>query len=87
VVKDPRLCSARPVIRGIRIEVATVAWQFEVQGRTPDEIVDSFPHLSLAQVHAAIAYYYDRRDEIEGLWRREDAAILRAKRRLATVVR
>jgi hypothetical protein len=31
----------------------------------PDEIVEAYPHLSLAQVHAALAYYWQHRDEIE----------------------
>ena len=26
---------------------------------TPDQIVDAHPHLTLAQVHAALSYYYD----------------------------
>jgi len=31
---------------------------------SPDEICDAYPGLSLAQVHAALGYYYDHRDEI-----------------------
>jgi uncharacterized protein (DUF433 family) len=34
-------------------------------GLTPEEIVEKFPHLSLAQVHDALAYYYDNRSEVE----------------------
>ncbi len=37
----------------------------EVQGRTPDQIIDAFPHLTLAQVHAALSYYFDHRSEIQ----------------------
>ncbi len=37
----------------------------EVQGRTPDQIIDAFPHLTLAQVHAALSYYFDHRAEIQ----------------------
>ena len=32
---------------------------------TPEELVTRFPHLTLAQVHDALAYYYDNREEIE----------------------
>jgi hypothetical protein len=32
---------------------------------TPEEITTEFPHLNLAQVHAALAYYHANRDEIE----------------------
>jgi hypothetical protein len=31
---------------------------------TPTEIVITYPTITLAQVHAALAYYYDHRDEI-----------------------
>ncbi|MBS0260964.1 MAG: DUF433 domain-containing protein, partial [Planctomycetes bacterium] len=36
----------------------------EIQGKTPDEIVDSLPSLTHGQVHAALSYYFDHRDEI-----------------------
>jgi len=32
---------------------------------TPAEIVATYPTITLAQVHAALAYYYDHRDEIQ----------------------
>lgn len=31
---------------------------------SPDEIVSEFPHLTLAGVYAALAYYHDHREEI-----------------------
>jgi hypothetical protein len=34
-------------------------------GMSPDEIVDAIPTLTLADVYAALAYYWDNRDEIE----------------------
>jgi hypothetical protein len=33
-------------------------------GMTPTEIAATYPTITLAQVHAALAYYYDHRDEI-----------------------
>ena len=35
---------------------------------TPDQIVEAHPHLSLADVHAALAYYYDHRQAIRSEW-------------------
>jgi hypothetical protein len=43
-------------------------------GLTPEEIAGDYDHLSLAQVHAALAYYYANRDEIEADMAAEDAA-------------
>ncbi len=34
-------------------------------GETPEEIADDFGHLSLAQVHAALAYYYANKAEVD----------------------
>jgi hypothetical protein len=35
------------------------------RGQTPDDIVTEFPQLTLADVHAALAYYYDHQAEID----------------------
>ena len=40
------------------------AWH-EIEGVSPDEIVTRFPQLSLADVYAALAYYWDHREEIQ----------------------
>ena len=34
-------------------------------GSTPEEIAHKFGHISLAQVHAALAYYYANKAEID----------------------
>ena len=34
-------------------------------GEAPEEVVGDFGHLSLAQVHAALAYYYANKGEID----------------------
>ena len=34
-------------------------------GETPEEIAVGFGHISLAQVHAALAYYYSNKEEID----------------------
>ncbi len=45
-------------------------------GHSPEEIQRQHPHLSLAQIHAALAYYYDHQREIdaeiEASWRRAE---------------
>jgi len=33
-------------------------------GWSPEEIHFQHPHLALAQIHAALAYYYDHQDEL-----------------------
>jgi hypothetical protein len=40
---------------------------------TPGEIVSNLPSLTLADVHAALAYYFDHLDEIQEEMRAEKA--------------
>ena len=56
---------AKPRIAGHRIRVQDVAIWHEKLGMSPDEIVDRHPTITLADVHAALAYYWDHRAEIE----------------------
>jgi uncharacterized protein (DUF433 family) len=55
---------SRAFIAGTRVRVQDIYGLSELQGLTPEEIVQSLPHLSLAQVHAALAYYFEHRDEV-----------------------
>src|SRR5438876_1747473 len=52
-------------IIGSRIRVEDIAVWHEKLGMSPDEIVDQYATLTLADVHAALAYYWDHRVEIE----------------------
>jgi uncharacterized protein (DUF433 family) len=53
------VCGGKPVIVGTRIKVTQVAIEYERLGWTPDQIIDAHPHLTLAQVHDALSYYYE----------------------------
>jgi uncharacterized protein (DUF433 family) len=65
IKKDPDVCGGSPVIEGTRFPVRSVVFYALKIGLTPEEIVEKFPHLSLAQIYDALAYYYDNRVEIE----------------------
>jgi uncharacterized protein (DUF433 family) len=69
----------RAFIAGTRVRVQDIYAMAEVHGKSPDEIVEALPDLSLAQVHGALAYYFDHRDAILEELRedRETAARLR----------
>jgi len=74
----PDCCGGKPRIAGHRIRVQDIVLWTE-QGQSPDEIVASFPQLSLADVHAALAYYHDHRVEIDRQIREDDEFIHRMK--------
>jgi uncharacterized protein (DUF433 family) len=65
IESSPEICGGRPRIAGTRIRVQDIYVWHELQGQSPEEIVTSFPQLSLAAVHAALAYYHDHREAIE----------------------
>ena len=65
IVSTPGICGGRPRIDGHRIQVEDVAIWHERMGMRPEEIVAEYPSLTLAEVHAALAYYYDNRERID----------------------
>lgn len=65
IVKDPKVCGGSPVITDTRFPVRSVVHYILQLGLTPEELIEKFPHLSLAQVYDALAYYYDNREEID----------------------
>lgn len=77
-----RKASGKAVIDGTRVAVADVAALVE-EGLSPADIRKEFAHLTLAQVHSALAYFYDHRDEIEADWRKADVTSEGLKRDLS----
>jgi len=65
ITKTPGVCGGRACIAGHRIRVMDVVVYHERLGRTPAEIAATFPGITVADVHAALAYYHDNRAEIE----------------------
>jgi uncharacterized protein (DUF433 family) len=61
----PRYCGGKPHILGHRIKVEDVATWYDQMGMSPAAIVENYPTITLAQVHAALAYFYGHREQIE----------------------
>ncbi len=64
----PGIAGGKPRIAGRRITVQDVVGWHERQGRSVDEITAD-NDLGLADVHAALAYYFDHQAEIDGSMR------------------
>ena len=60
----PGICGGKPRIAGHRITVQDIAIWHERMGKSADEIAADYD-LTLADVYAALAYYFDRRAEID----------------------
>ena len=48
-----------------RTRVAMVVMDYQGRGWSPEEIVRQYRYLTLAEVHAALGYYHDHREEID----------------------
>lgn len=48
-------------------------------GLTPQQIAEEYPHLSLAQIHAALSYYYDHKDAVDAEIERQRAEVERMR--------
>jgi len=71
-IRQNRAGQDRAFIAGTRIRVQDIYAMSEVHGHSPDQIVAELPHLTLGQVHAALAYYFDHRDQILQELREDD---------------
>ncbi|MBF6591229.1 MAG: DUF433 domain-containing protein [Ktedonobacterales bacterium] len=64
IVIEPGVLGGEPHIAGHRIAVSHIAIWIVYQGESIPHIADEF-HLTLGEIHAALAYYYDHQDEID----------------------
>ncbi len=61
IVRTPGTCGGRPRIAGTRITVENIAIDSNA-GMSPQQIIDERPHLTLAQIYAALTYYYANKE-------------------------
>jgi uncharacterized protein (DUF433 family) len=58
------------LLEGSRVFLEHIVEAFQ-QGKHPEDIQQSFPSISLADIYAVIAYYLRHRDEVEGYMARQ----------------
>jgi uncharacterized protein (DUF433 family) len=66
ITRTPGVCGGKACIAGHRIRVQDIYVLHERRGLSADEIVAEFPQITHADVYAALAYFWDHRDEILG---------------------
>jgi uncharacterized protein (DUF433 family) len=64
IAQDAGICGGRPRIAGTGVSVRRIAGWYRL-GQTPEEIAAQIPHLSLAQVLAALTYYNANREDMD----------------------
>ena len=79
ITQTPGVCGGRPRIAGTGVSVRRIVGWYKM-GETPEEIVTQIPHLTLAQVHAALAYYHANQDVMDAALAEEEAEYNRLER-------
>jgi uncharacterized protein (DUF433 family) len=72
IVRSPNIRGGRPRIAGTGITVENIVRWYRM-GLMPEEIVLDHPHVPLAGVYAALAYYHANREAIDRAIEEEDA--------------
>ena len=74
IESTPGIAGGKPRIAGHRITVQNIAIWHERMGKSADEICAEYG-LTLAEVYAALAFYYDHRAEIDRSIEEEEAFV------------
>jgi uncharacterized protein (DUF433 family) len=82
IVKNQSICAGSPIIEGTRTRVIDIVIEYEMLGRSPDEIISSHPYLNLPQVHDALSFYYENRDVLDQKAERDQEFIARLKKKI-----
>ena len=64
IVIDPNICHGKPHIEGHRIRVQDIVIWHEKLGVSVDNICADY-ELTLAEVYAALAYYFDYKEAVD----------------------
>jgi len=72
ITRTPGIKGGTPHIAGTGVTVRTIVRWYQL-GLTPEEIAADYPHLELAQVYSALAYYHANRVEMDAHLADEEA--------------
>jgi uncharacterized protein (DUF433 family) len=64
VVKIAAMCGGRPIIKGTRTPVQAIVEYYRL-GMDTYQILTELPYITEAQLHDALSYFYDHKEEIE----------------------
>ena len=72
-LRQNRAGQDRPYLIGTRVRIQDIVIDHERFSQSAEEIAQGYDHVSIAQVHGALAYFFENRDS---LWQciREDEA-------------
>ncbi|MBI2469784.1 MAG: DUF433 domain-containing protein [Planctomycetes bacterium] len=83
---NKKIRDGEPVIAGTGIRVLDIAIRHELMGMSPEDIIISLPHLTLSQVHAALSYYYDHKNDMDKKWKESIENVEKLKKGCSSVM-
>lgn len=69
ITRDKKIRGGVPVISGTGIRVLDIAIRYEIMGQSPEYIIVALPQINLSEVHDALSYYYEHKNEIDKAWK------------------
>ncbi|HWN40580.1 MAG TPA: DUF433 domain-containing protein [Thermoanaerobaculia bacterium] len=84
ITTDSQVMSGRPCIAGTRVRVMDIVGAYKA-GVPDDQLRDYFSsrRLTLSEIHAALAYYYDHQEEIDAAFSEDEELGQKAERERA----
>ena len=64
IIRNSRVLGSEPIVRGTRISVRSVVLASRERGG-PEEVLEAYPQLTLADVNESLAFYDAHRTEID----------------------
>ena len=88
IVSDSHVMSGRPCISGTRVRVMDIVGAHKA-GMSHEELQEYFSSrsLTLSEIHAALAYYYDHQEEVDAAFAEDEKLGLEAERERAQAAR
>jgi uncharacterized protein (DUF433 family) len=83
---SPDIAGGKPRIAGHRVTVQNIVIRHERLGQSADEIARE-SGLTLADVYAALAYYYDHRTEIDEVIRGDESYVAALREQIPSKLR
>ena len=69
ITRNKKIRGGVPVILGTGIRVLDIVIRYEIMGQSPENIIVALPQINLPQVHDALSYYYEHKNEIDSAWK------------------
>jgi uncharacterized protein (DUF433 family) len=82
ICRRPEIRGGKPCIAGTGVSVFRVAIWHKM-GESPEAIMRKYGHLSMAQVYAAITYYYANQAEIDACIEEDERLYYELERKFA----